>query len=235
MSCSIDGCSLPVLARGWCRRHYQRWYQTGDPGPVGLKRLPDHSSCTVDGCERPNEANGLCAMHRWRVRNKGEAGSPEPIKAHTPKDRKPCAVEDCERPASARYNGDGPYCRLHYERLRLGRPIGPAGVMRGAKGAGTTQSGYRRIWHNGRRVFEHAVVMERMLGRALWPDETVHHKNGIRDDNRPENLELWVSPRGWAQRSGQRVDDLVAFVVEHYSDEVSRALAARNRKRKTAG
>jgi len=29
--CSIDGCSRPHLARGWCGRHYYRWSRNGDP------------------------------------------------------------------------------------------------------------------------------------------------------------------------------------------------------------
>lgn len=52
--------------------------------------------------------------------------------------------------------------------------------------------------------------MEAALGRMLLPGETVHHKNGIRSDNRPENLELWCS---W-QPHGSRVSDLVAFAKD---------------------
>lgn len=86
------------------------------------------------------------------------------------------------------------------------------------------KSGYISLWlpdHPNCRsagyVHEHRVVMSEMIGRPLLRNENVHHKNGIRDDNRKENLELWVS----TQPSGQRVDDLVSFardILEKYGN-----------------
>lgn len=57
---------------------------------------------------------------------------------------------------------------------------------------------------------QHREVMKEILGRDLLPGENVHHKNGVRHDNRPENLELWVTH----QPSGQRPDDLVTWAKE---------------------
>lgn len=61
-----------------------------------------------------------------------------------------------------------------------------------------------------RVVLEHRAVMARMLGRPLASHEEVHHMNGVRGDNRPENLELWST----SQPYGQRVIDKLRWAEE---------------------
>ena len=60
------------------------------------------------------------------------------------------------------------------------------------------------------RILEHRLVFEQKLRRYLLPYESVHHINGVKNDNRIENLELWSK----VQPTGARVEDLVKWAKD---------------------
>ena len=114
------------------------------------------------------------------------------------------------------------YCSMHYTRFKK---HGNTETIAGKRAKWTEKiiddQGYvllpikdhpnsRKGGHNGGRVSEHRYVMSQYLGRPLFDNENVHHKNGDKTDNRIENLELWVV----AQPKGQRPIDLIEYAHE---------------------
>lgn len=90
--------------------------------------------------------------------------------------------------------------------------------MRSLPGS-VAKSGYVVKNIGGKSHKVHRLLMQEKLGRKLFKHETVHHKNGIRSDNRIENLELWSK----SQPYGQRVEDKIAWAMvflEQYGYEV---------------
>jgi hypothetical protein len=71
-TCSI--CGAPVLARGWCTKHYNAWRKHGDPLGVGQIGRPKGPvvKCSIGTCELPVCARGWCEMHYRRWQKSGD-------------------------------------------------------------------------------------------------------------------------------------------------------------------
>lgn len=201
------GCGRVVYARGHCARHYKQLLRHGAVQP-DREPIP----CDVPTCGRAAVTRSWCHGHYLRWSRTGDVQADRPL-GRDPDDG--CSVEDCDR---GRHTAG--LCRPHAARLaRHGDPLG-GGPVRLRGGGGALSHGYwlvsvkpeqRHLVPPGRRVeLEHRMVMAGQLGRPLLSEETVHHRNGDRLDNRPGNLELWST----AQPKGQRIPDKLAFALE---------------------
>lgn len=130
-----------------------------------------------------------------------------------------CEVESCEK---SNQRVPGLLCPMH--RTRRARGI-PDDWAKPEPQPYVDSNGYVNVPNNdGSYSKQHRVVMAEHLGRDLLPGENVHHINGVRHDNRIENLELWIS----TQPSGQRAVDKVAWareIIALYGDQFPETIA----------
>lgn len=127
----------------------------------------------------------------------------------------------CARPGCVRALKGSGLCQAHLKRVQEGRPLDDP-IQGDGSDINNPDTWGRRLDPRGyiilrcsrggtpRQIPEHRWVIQKHLGRKLFRHEEVHHINGVRDDNRIENLELWST----SQPKGQRVSDKVAWAKE---------------------
>lgn len=166
-------------------------------------------TCSIETCPKPSKARGWCSMHYGRWKRHGDPGPAGHLHFRYSSDDT-CEVDFCDRAPEAKR-----MCRTHYQQVCVwGRE--PTAPDKPRRAEIHQYRGYVIRQVDGIRIYEHRLIMEQMLGRRLRDFENVHHINGIRADNRPENLELWVKP----QVPGQRAADLAEWVVSAYPELV---------------
>ena len=231
-------CEHPPCARlpatrvhgiSYCTLHaYRKKHKRDMDAPLqkhnALPSTCEHPECSRSAHARIKETAYCVAHHHRQMRG---CDMDAPIQKRGKPIQGKCEHPGCNRPAFSRLRGNSvSYCQLHRRRLRDGidmdAPLRPS--PRWPIGATQVRDGYIYVKiseGNGKNndwVRQHRLTMEQNLGRPLFPDETVHHKYGIRDDNRIENLELWSS----SHPSGQRVEDKLRWaqeIIKRYTEQ----------------
>lgn len=207
MLCSEVKCRRKAIARGLCGKHYQYKKLHGElqnllPSQLNQGKRNGQvyqcSACQVEFYRRPcdlakaSSSERFCSRACWYRRNA---------------DLK-CIAAECGLPQKKLR-----YCLKHYRRvLRHGDPL----ITKRAANGSPDIKRYRRKKVDGRTIHEHAYVAEQILGRRLTPGENVHHRDGEKLNNRPDNLILFPTMSAHRQYENRYREYLERCIREGY-------------------
>lgn len=200
MMCRVSDCTRRRNTDGYCHNHYYRLTHGLPMEPIYVVRVCALISCghtyLVDITNGAVSSRRYCT-HKCKMLDAGRRKRRRKAKLE-------CTYKGCKRSQLS-----AGLCSTHYRRNKDGEDM-DAPIRASHK----RRPGYRRKSSAGYIIIdgrsEHRMIMERHIGRKLSPDETVHHRNGVRHDNRIENLELWANrhPKGY------RVKDKIQWCLD---------------------
>jgi hypothetical protein len=168
-------------------------------------------TCVVDKCDLEQYAWHMCKLHQRRLRTTGQTDLAQRV-SHNKSIHEICVMDECGKKHIAKG-----FCSTHYRSYKAWLDKDRSYENRSRINPSLDKEGYVLLYlpdHPNASVngqySQHRLVMEQTLGRYLVKGENVHHKNGVRNDNRPENLEVWSI----IQPKGQRIEDKVEYAME---------------------